>query len=428
MKKERWTRIFATVLAMATMFVGLTACKQPQTENPNETDTPKAATVVINDFSDTFALYQLIPQNMFGKISWNNDKQYVLTGNGSAKLEPDMNATAEPYFTQRLTSEDFDYNHGDINMATKITAQVYNASETNMTIQTDIQFSNKEKTTRETTTLKAGEWNTITYKIYPELLSLRFNTSEAMYINYYVTRKAMAEQPVLYLDNISISYTDEAAEPIQIELDEGEFCSFDKNYQVFLPYLKGWGNYLQEVQELTLSANPKYTVGGTGFSYKMRTVAGIDPNQSYWVYFPETLCKAAKLNEVTANDKFEFSVYNVGVKSKLIVQIFYTLTLQDGTSQEVFAPTFHDLSAWSGVYGKGWNYDVVSLAIDDWTKISIDFGALEETTKAAIKEKFGVEDYNVLGNLTKVAVAWTAFNDVAERTFYLDDMKIVKGE
>ena len=428
MEKKRWVRFGASVLAMATLLVGMTACDKPQTEEPTDSEKPKAETVVINDFSNTFALYQLIPKNMFGKISWNDNKEYVLTGNGSAKLEPDMNATAEPYFTQRLTSEDFDYNHGDINMATKITAQVYNASESNMTIQTDIQFSNNEKTTRETTTLKAGEWNTITYKIYPELLSLRFNTSKAMYINYYVTRKAMSEQPVLYLDNISISYTDEKAEPIKIELDEGEFCSFDKNYQVFLPYLKGWGDYLQEVQELTLSANPKYTVGGTGFSYKMRSVAGSDPNQSYWIYFPESLCKAAKLNEVTANDKFEFSVYNVGVKSKLVVQIFYTLTLEDGTSKEVFAPTFYDESYWSSVYGTGWAYDSVSLAIDDWTKFSIDFGALEETTKAAIKEKYGVEDYDVFGNLTRVAIAWQAFNDVPERTFYLDDMKIVKGE
>ncbi len=428
-KKTRLVRLGSALLAAATLLVGVTGCEIAQEPEPPKTDdTPKAETVVINDFSSTFELYQLIPQNMFGKISWNTDEKYVLTGNGSAKLEPDMNATAEPYFTQRLISEDFDYNHGDINMVTKITAQIYNASESNITLQSDIQFSSKEKTTRETVTLKAGEWNTVTYKIYPELLNLRFDTSKAMYINYYITRKAMAEQPVLYLDNISISYTDEKAEPIQIELDEGEFCSFDKNYQAFMPYLVGWGDYLQEVQELTLSANPKYTVGGTGCSYKMRSVAGSNPNQSYWVYFPETLCKAAKLNEVTANDKFEFSVYNVGVKSSLVVQFFYTLTLEDGTSQEVFAPTHYDANQWSAVYGTGWAYDSVSLEIDDWTKISIDFGELESTTRAAIQEKYGVEDYEVLGNLTKMVVAWQAFNDVAERTFYLDDMKIVKGE
>lgn len=430
MSKRKWIKLASVMLAATTVLLSAAACGGKS----EETETAQAGTFVINDFSSTLELYQLIPKNFFGNISWNQEKKYVLTGNGSAKLEPDMNATAEPYFKQRLTSEDFDYNHGDLTMVTNISAQIYNASDADVTMQSEIEFSKGEKSPRETVTLKAGQWNTVTYKVYPELLGLRFNTKEAAYVNYYVTRKAMAQQPVLYMDNVSISYTDEAPEPISLDLEKGELCSFDRNYQAFMPYLVGWGNYLQEVTEMTLSANPKYTVGGTGCSYKVKSVAS-DSKQSYFVYIPKNLCQAAGLNKVTNKDKLEFYVYSVGGNMRqLTVQIRYEIKLKNGTSKETFAPTFYDESYYSGQYGTGWAYDSVELTPDDWTKVSIDFGELEKTTRLALAANAKTyelnckpEEYDVLGSLTEVTVAWGSFSDVPEKVFYLDDMKIVKG-
>lgn len=425
MGKGLWVKRCAAVLAGITLLVGITACKEPAVEPPI-TNEEKIGTYVINDFSSTKALYQLIPKNMFGIINLNKDSKYILTGSGSAELRPDMSATAEPYFKQRLTSEDFHYNHGDIKTATKITAQIYNASEIAINMQTELEFSNSAKTSRESVTLKPGEWNTVTYKIYPELLSLRFNTEEAMYVNYYVERKAVEEQPVLYMDNVSISYSGEEPKPVEIALDEGEFCSFDKNYQMYLPYLVGWGNYLEEVVELTLSANPKYTVDGKGCSYKMRSVSS-NSGQSYWIYFPETLCQKAKLNEVKAGDKFEFSIYNDGPASGIVAQFKVKVVMKDGTTKIIRAHSRYDESQWSREYGWGWAAETPKLAENEWTKVSIDFANVEEYTRAYLTEAYELENYDVLGNLVDFSIGWSSFNNCPEKTFYLDDLKIVKG-
>ena len=300
-------------------------------------------------------------------------------------------------------------------------------------MQTELEFSDSQKSARETVTLNPGEWNTVNYKIYSELLGLRFNVQEAMYINYYVQRKTVEQQPVLYMDNISISYVDEAPQPIEISLKEDEFCSFDQNYQAFLPYLKGWGNYLEEVKEMTLSANPKFTVGGEGCSYKIRTLAGSDTRQSYWLYFPETLCQAAKLNQVKAGDKLTFSVYNDSdVDSKLFVQVRFKVKI-DGVETVRWAPTRYDpVNLVSNLYPKGWYYDDFMLKANEWTDITVDFGTMEEQTLKCFREEESfkddkLEDYDVLGNLTDVVFGWGAFNNCAEKTFYVDDMKIVKG-
>lgn len=428
MNKKSWLKIISTIIVVAITLTYFVGCYIVETGD-GDGEQSSVGTVVINDFSDYEKLYQIIPKNMFGKIDLNTDKTYVLTGEGSAKLEPDMNATSEIFFKQRLTSKNYGYKHGNINMATKVSAQMYNASTADIKIQADIEFSNSAKATRETTVLKPGVWTTVNYKIYPELLSLRFNTEEAMYVNYYVERKALATQPVIYLDNVSISYTDEVSEPIEIKLDEGEFCSFDKNYQMFLPYLKGWGTYLEEVTELTLSADPKYTVGQDGYSYKVHTLAGSDVNQSYWIHFPNTLIKASKLDKVTKDDKMTFSVYNKGPECKLVIHFNLKVPMKDGTVKSGFAPTYYDeVSAWSGVYGSGWGYDAPTLKANDWTEIVIDFGVMEEMTKECYKQLYEMEDLDVFSYLDEVAIGWSAFNNVAEKTFYIDDMKIVKGQ
>lgn len=434
--KKAFRKIYSLLLSTATLAVCAVSafgCSKEENSSQTQQQEETAGTFVINDFSSNKELYQLIPKNMFGKISLNTDEDYVWTGGGSAKLEPDMSATAEPYFKQRLTSTDFNYHHGDIRKATKITAQVYNAADTVITMQTELEFSDSQKSARETVTLNPGEWNTVNYKIYSELLGLRFNVQEAMYINYYVQRKTVAQQPVLYMDNISISYVDEAPQPIEISLKEDEFCSFDQNYQAFLPYLKGWGNYLEEVKEMTLSANPKFTVGGEGCSYKIRTLAGSDTRQSYWLYFPETLCQAAKLNQVKAGDKLTFSVYNDSdVDTKLFVQVRFKVKI-DGVETVRWAPTRYDpVNLVSNLYPKGWYYDDYMLKANEWTDITVDFGTMEEQTLKCFREEESfqddkLEDYDVLGNLTDVVFGWGAFNNCAEKTFYVDDMKIVKG-
>ena len=428
MNKKSWMKIISIIIVLSFTLTYFVGCKGEQSGD-DDGEQSTVGTFVINDFSDYEKLYQLIPKNMFGKIDLNTDQAYILTGEGSAKLEPDMNATSEIFFKQRLMSKNYGYKHGNINLATKVSAQMYNASTTDIKVQADLEFSNSAKATRETTVLKPGVWTTVNYKIYPELLSLRFDTEKAMYINYYVERKALATQPIIYLDNVSISYTDEASEPIEIKLDEGEFCSFDKNYQMFLPYLKGWGTYLEEVTELTLSADPKYTVDSKGCSYKVHTLAGSDTNQSYWIHFPNTLIKASKLDKVTKDHKMTFSVYNDGPECKLVIQFNLKVPMEDGTVKSGFAPTYYDAdSAWSGVYGTGWGYDAPTLKANDWTEIVIDFGAMEEMTKECYKQLYEMEVKDVFSYLDEVAFGWMAFDDVAEKTFYIDEMKIIKVE
>lgn len=420
MKIKKILKSFSIGLACLMALCTTVSCSK-ENKKLEPTETQEAGTYVINDFSSEEHLYQLLPKSNFGVISFNQDGEYILTGDGSAKLEPNMRASTPVHVKQRLISENFEYNHTDLTQVTKITAQVYNAFDAEIIMQTELEFYDSSKTTQEKTILKPNQWNTITYKVYSSLLDVRFEKEKAMYVNYYFDSERTDIAPVLYLDNVSISYTDEVQKPIEVVLDENEFCSFDKNYQAYITYLYGWGNYISMVPEMTLCANPKYTLNGTGCSYKIRTLKG-SKRWANWYYlrFSHSFCEQANLNKVKEGDRLEFSIYNDGPSDSITVEFLTKVVTESGDKVIIIDYNY-------GIPSSDPRYVRNKMKAYNWNTFTIDFSRLEECGKKQVFDKYEIEDYNVLGNLLRLQFAWGEFIDCEEKTFYIDEMKIIKG-
>ena len=414
-----------------TMVFGAFACAKKAVEAEDGKDSALGAgTYVINDFSTNMDLYQLLPQDLFGKINLNTNKDYYLTGSGSAKIEPNMSATTELIVKQRLISHTKEFNFSDLSRATKVTAQIYNASDTEIAVLTSLQFSNSASTSRDRAVLQPGQWNTVTYKVYPAILNLRYDPSNTMYVNYCIEKKETETQPVLYLDSISVSLTDEESEQIEISLDEGEFCSFDKNYQAFIPYPYGWGDYLERIAEMTLSADPTYTVGGKGTALKVRTTTSgrtdiTNANRSwYYIRFPEDYCALAGLNKVKPGDKFTMSVYNASsISLAFVIQFRVKVPTNTGITTVI---------AHTQISGTATTYGSLSVAANSRGTYTVDFADLENYTKSYILKQYADQDqdyenFDVLANISDVQCVWGEFNELEERVFYVDDMRFIYG-
>ncbi len=418
MKKNKLFKSICLALALSTLCMVGVGCKKKKADTDSSvTEEVAGGTYVLNDFSTATHLYQIFPSvsYSFGKASFNTDEKYTSSKNGSAKLEPNFNMSSEAVVKQRLISKSLGYNYADLHKVSKIEAKIYNDTDTPLTVAAEIQFSDNSKTPREKTVLAPKAWTTVTYKVFPALLSMRFKLDKGLYVNYYFEKNGAVSNPVLYMDDITITYTDVEAEPIDMTVAENEFCSFDKNYQSMVCYLSGWDNYNAAVPEMGLSADPTYTVNGTGNSYKIRTVKGTS-RWSHWYYlkFSPAYCKQAKLNEVKAGDKFQFSVYNQGPTDAFQFN-FYSVIKTDAGEETI---TF------------GWDFFLEERPMvnsNEWTTFELDFATLEERGKAYVLQKYKVENYDVLGHLASIDFTWGEFVDCAEKTFYLDEIKFIRG-
>lgn len=419
--KTRRMKIYSGALAGIAAFTcaaatfSFTACKK--TEDTKE----EAGTFLINDFEKETDMYQLIPSGGFGKIEYNTNKEYVLTGEASARVEANVTASAERSVKHRLISKRRDYNFADISRAEKLTAQIYNAHDEDITLAVAIEFYNQVTTQRNKVTLKAGEWNAVTYKVFPEILALQYDTQKAMYLDYFFEKKDMEKSPVLYFDNITISMSAEQSEPIEMTFDKDEFCSFDKNYQSFVPYISGWGSYITDVTETGLTANPDYTAGGKGCAFKAHTIKGSQRWRNwYYLYFSENFCAAAGLNKVSENDKLTFSVYNDGPDDSLAILLFVKVETEK-TSTKLYVDITTRKEKYPGIVNNN------SMPSGKWTQMTIDFKIVQQSLRDLVQEKYGVENYDVLGNLVRFGVAWGEFIDCAEKDFYFDDFRFIRG-
>ena len=404
----------AAVTCAAASF-SFSSCKK---EMPSEE--ADAGTFLINDFEKETNMYQFIPSSSFGKIEYNTNKDYVLSGAASARVEARVTSKTELSLKHRLISEKRGYNYADISRAEKVSAQIYNASDEDITLSVAIEFYNKTTTQRSKVTLKSGEWNTVTYKIFPEILALRYNTQKAMYIDYFFEKRDMEKSPVLYIDDITISLSTESSAPIEMTFDEDEFCSFDKNYQSFVPYIYGWGDYITDVTETGLTANPDYTVGGTGCSFKAHTIKGSQRWRNwYYLYFSEGFCAAAGLNKVSDTDKLTFSVFNDGPDDSMSI-LFFVKIETDKINEKMYVDISAQKEKYPGIVNNVFPGGV-------WTQVTVDFGIMKQALQELVEKKYGLENYDVLGNLVQFGVTWGEFVNCAEKDFYFDDFRYIRG-
>lgn len=241
MKKAN--KIISMILACTTLF-SFVSCAEKNSEGG---DLAGTESVLLADFEQYVPDIELIRiDENFGKISLNKDKQFVKSGDSSAKIQPLGQYTSGSYaiFVVPFLSENYSYDYTDARYLSAITMSIYNAENTVQNLKLGMEVNESDPTTNGVAfaslaspswyELKPG-WNDIIY--YPNLeeLDIAFDVSNILGLGFVFDdagSRNLADAPVLYLDALKLHRTKKAKEIKNvIELDKNEILGFEKEWQ-----------------------------------------------------------------------------------------------------------------------------------------------------------------------------------------------------
>ena len=222
-------KLISLLLSVVLLF-GVTACSKSKDQESDR--------VVINDFEVFDRDIQLINVfNRFGRLEQNTDAKFVKSGENSLHIQPFggriINNTANPFMVIPTVSTRFsELAYGDFSKVDTVSFWLYNKEEYEYEIGIGFQAgkisSSKDRprldlvkrTPTEYYTVKSG-WNFIEYKVNTARLKLHgLNLEEVLGIAIefdYVWSNDFNDAPDLYMDQLSIKYTDEER-PTELEV------------------------------------------------------------------------------------------------------------------------------------------------------------------------------------------------------------------
>ncbi len=402
MTKKSRLRIITFILTTVVLLTSLCACENVNILNGlngvGSSEKAKVITTeVLNDFSSESDLYQVLLSDGYGKMSLNKDENYYSTGSGSAELWVANNNGTSMIFKQRLNSKVNDYDYANFKKIKNVRTSVYNASEEEIGVIFALEFSDGSKSSIKKYALQSG-WNTLNYDVDREMLSMQFDIEKTMYLSYTFESK---ETPyTVYVDNISLGITTSAIKEVVQVVDENEICSFDKNYQMSVFSLYVYSTVrIGYFTDFRLTADPDRVKSGK--SFYVTTKAGMeDKGNWYWIRLNPKYSSLIDWKTLTIDDSISFWVYNDGPTSSLAFGVMNT---------------------------KGKDFQVnlnKTMKANSWTEMTVSVADI----KAVADENKYLEEGETIGEIISgIKVGWGPFEDVAQKTFYFDEFKIVKG-
>lgn len=405
MTKKVTLKMLALVLTIMVAVVSLGACKKEKiVENPQANGAKIITTRLLNGFSSEKDLYQVILLDGYGKMTLNKDADYFKSGNGSAKLELSNDNDMPMVFKQRLVSAVNNYDYTDFTKVKNVKTSVYNASNEDVEIVFALEFSDSTKSAIKKYTLASG-WNQLVYTVDRELLALQFDITKTMYLTYTFENK---ENPyTVYVDEISLNFTNSQMQEVPQPIEKNEICSFNKNYQISAFSLYTYSNIrMGYFTAFGLTATPDRVKDGQSFYVTVK--AGMeDKGSSYMLKLNPKYAEKIDWKSVTKDDYISFWVYNEGPAISLQLRF-------NNKKGQALMDVKNSPSATS-----------TSLNAYDWTEVKISFSVYEELAK----EKNYLEESETIGDIiTTFDALWGAFDNVPQKTLYFDDFKIIKGE
>ncbi len=145
----------------------------------------------------------------FGKISVNENKDYVKTGEQSMQIEPYGSTVLsdKPFFVLPLISDRFDFDYSDFNDIYSIKCSIYNSSELDVNLSIGLtQTADKEKLSAffESYKLKNG-WNEIEYVIWD---GANLDKVSGVYFSFDNYAFYKQESPKIFLDDFILNQKD----------------------------------------------------------------------------------------------------------------------------------------------------------------------------------------------------------------------------
>lgn len=304
-------------LFIMTMSASLIACKD---KTPADPDAALKQDVTLCDFEEWAPDFQTIKfMNGFGRVSKNEDKTYVKSGNFSARLDPLgwYSSGSLPLIFFPTRSETFGFDYADFSYADYISVEIYNPNNEEKTINMGLvsNISSISSITRindREITLKTG-WNSVYFEIDPSIVAITGNITSVEGI-YFLFKNAQSlnpteETPKYYIDDLKIIKKQERSpSDFNFVLDKNEIADFEKNYQKYCVD----SEYPTEISVVNAA---DYGINAPS-GRKVLRVNFLGTGTNYWRYFKidKKLIQASVLKGMTLeqakNAYLCFDVYN----------------------------------------------------------------------------------------------------------------------
>ena len=388
MAKKGKTSFIAFILIAVFLMTSLCACSGQQKAKIITTE-------VLNSFSTERDLYQVILSNGYGKLTLNKNEQYYSTGSGSAALWVSDQNGLPMLFKQRLTSNVGDFNYSNFKSVKNVKTSIYSAAQEDVDVVFALEFADGSKSASRKYTLKTG-WNELVYDVDRAMLALQFDLEKAVYLSY--TFNTNDTPYTVYVDRIAIGVTNSEIEQVVQTVETDEICSFDKNHQMaaFSLYVYSTvriGNFI----DFGLTADPDRVKSGKAF-YVTTAKGTEESGNAYWIRLNSKYSELIDWKSLTENDSISFWVYNDGPYTSMQFNVV--------TTRGTLANNFFYADANSWVH--------VEIPVSDIIQKANDKSFLEKG--------------EVIGDIIDyIRVGWPPFDNVAQRTLYFDEFKIVRG-
>lgn len=357
--------------------------------------------ILLNDFEDYGRNFEsLLFRNYFGRIDVNTDKQFVTSGEQSAKVMPfgDYYTPSQPTLYIPFYSTRFNYNYEDLSDIEYLTLDVFNTEETDVTMYYSFVFSPGESAARgKSVTLNPG-LNNVKIATDLDLINLYYDITECTGIHFrfdnvsYNNSRDMSAAPVLYMDNIRLV---KYREPFELSdnlivLDPGEICGFDKTYQQYI-FTEGSSsnNELNPVLNVVEAENNVIPVSGKRM-LKVEVPHGAIGGKAYSIF---TFSPKLK-------DAVDFSQYADSKENYALCADFYNASRQTSSATMIFV---------SGPGGYGVDKSDITVTVNpgEWTTCRVP---LTNFLPSAFE------------NNVDIQFVW--YETDFDRTFYLDNIRI----
>lgn len=369
-------------------------------------NTENSYSQLLNGFEDLQSYYDFTVNDSFGAICKNTNKAFVTEGDASLMLDVhgDFRSVGEePSISIALS------NAGEVDLSRfkSLAFDMFNAQQQDIEIKLSLTIDGAT-VGEHNYMLKPGK-NSVLYapdvKYVAVICDLK--KGEKLNIAFPAVRDPNQESKKYYLDNLVYNKTILEHKTLEIELDENEFCSFDKEYQAYVTGTWAVGPTNSEcLPTLSINTDLKYCKNNTGKSLKMYMPTGNAPldNGTPSVTFATALCKKidwVKLKE--ENYYLVFDFYNSGAVLEGNVEFRSHVSHAEGHSPLNKVPT----------------YSVAFTAKTGWNEIRVPLGAIDDNVSVSKPEPLSE-------NVGTVAVHYRKFAG-NPRIGYLDNFRFEKS-
>ena len=399
----RKTRIFAALalcLCFITPFLGCA-------EKPDSHETPENNVITIANFEQwqpDFGLMRVMPS--FGKVSKNDDANFVKSGVSSAKIQPlgGKSDVKLPLMYFPTVSTRFGYDYSDFSKVESVDMWMYNAESKEMRVTVGLLASilnamEVETMRGETFTLAPGEWTRVRYYPAREVLSITGDLTEVpgIYLEFEnQNARELKDAPTLYLDDVTVTKNPNLEEVGSImTFKDGSVLDFESTWQKYAVYAKADSAKCKADVEVVKTAD--YGITGLQGDYALRVVThkGDLFEGSYpAIVIPEKIMQACGMKDVAKDDygktSLEFDVYN---DSDRVMRFFVE----------------------AGSKTTGGHY-AMRCEVNARSKLhyKVSFFEAEEHNAGSVSDP------------STWKISWAEYTDRDDQVFYFDNFKIVK--